>query len=167
MGTERIAKPALLLLAVACASLLFAQKKYDGPRPPQPDVPYLLHAGKLTQTEIGTAQQSETKDDTIYTVIGTASPARTPLAEPIFLFQPGKINPEKLSLYRMTPRGGQRVLQLPKNPKKRRDGPRPLNLLVTPLADGIFKVEVNEYLENGEYCLSPDGSNDVFCFAIY
>jgi hypothetical protein len=26
---------------------------------------------------------------------------------------------------------------------------------------------VNEPLENGEYCLSPEGSNAVFCFSEY
>jgi hypothetical protein len=30
-----------------------------------------------------------------------------------------------------------------------------------------LKVEVNEPLENGEYCLSPEGSNAVFCFSEY
>jgi hypothetical protein len=164
MGTRFTAAAAILFLA---AGALVAQKKYDGPRPPKPDVPFLLHAGKLTETETGVAQQSDTKDDAVYTVAGAASTARTPLAEPIFLFQSGKLNPDKLSLYRMTVKGGQRTLQFPKNPKRRRDGPRPIYLLVTPLTDGLFRIEVNEYLENGEYCLSPDGSNDVFCFTIY
>jgi hypothetical protein len=37
-------------------------------------------------------------------------------------------------------------------------------MLVTALDKGLFKLEVNEYLPNGEYCLSPDGTNQVFCF---
>jgi len=26
---------------------------------------------------------------------------------------------------------------------------------------------VNEVIDNGEYCLSPEGSNQVFCFTTY
>jgi hypothetical protein len=164
MGTRRSALAALFPLA---AGALSAQKKYDGPRPPKPDFPYLLHAGRLHETDAGVAQQSEARDDTVYTVNGAAAAARTPMAEPIFLFQAGRLNPDKLSLYRMTVKGGQRILHFPKNPRRRRDGPRPIHLTVTPIADGIFRLEVNEFLENGEYCLSPDGANDVFCFTIY
>jgi hypothetical protein len=35
------------------------------------------------------------------------------------------------------------------------------------LEPGLYRVEVNEPLEDGEYCLSPEGSNDVFCFSEY
>jgi len=28
-------------------------------------------------------------------------------------------------------------------------------------------VEANEMLENGEYSLTPSGSNQVFCFQVY
>jgi hypothetical protein len=35
------------------------------------------------------------------------------------------------------------------------------------LDDDLYWIEVNEYLENGEYCLSPQGSQAVYCFQVY
>jgi hypothetical protein len=152
------------LLCMFLAVILCAQKKYNGPRPPQPDVPYLLHAGKLIEVETSTAQESQEKGGPLYTVSGAASPTKTPVPEPIFLFRSEKTNPDRLVLYRMEVRGNNRTLQISKSKK---DSRRPLFLMVTPLASGLFKVEVNEPLANGEYCLSPEGSNQVFCFAEY
>jgi hypothetical protein len=155
---------ALLLLSAAA----LAQKKYSGPRPPKPDVPFLLHAGQLVEAETGTAKESQEKDGTVYTISGATSTARTPLPEPIFLFQADKINPDRLSLFKMEVRGGNRVLVLPPAGKRgKKDSARPLFLMVTPLTPGIFRVEVNEFIDNGEYCLSPEGSNQVFCFTTY
>jgi hypothetical protein len=152
---------------LAGATLLPAQKKYDGPRPPKPDVPFLLHAGKLTEVESLTAIDAQQKDGTLYTVPGATSPARTPVSEPIFLFQAGKLNPDKLTLFRMEPRAGNRTLLLPAPGKRKKDSPQPIFMLVTPLVAGLFRVEVNEVLADGEYCLSPEGSNQVFCFTAY
>jgi hypothetical protein len=39
--------------------------------------------------------------------------------------------------------------------------------MVNRLENGLYRVEVNEYIENGEYCLSPEGSNKSFCFTTY
>lgn len=150
---------------LVCASPLMAQSKYSGPRPPKPDLPYLLHATQLIPTEADEAVQSQDKKGTLYTIRGAASSVRTPLPEPIFLFQSEKINPDKLSCFRMTIAGGSRTLLIPDKPGK--DSPKPVYLMVTPLDRGIFKVEVNEPIERGEYCLSPDGSNTVFCFTLY
>ncbi len=157
---------ALVLLALVPA-LAQAPRKYNGPRPPKPDVPYLLHASKLIETEKSAATESKAKDGTLYTVPGAESPVKTPVPEPIFLFKAEKVNPDTLALYRMTPRGGSRTLPVPAQGRRRKDSPRPIFLLVTPLEPGLFRVEVNEPLEDGEYCLSPDGSNDVFCFSEY
>ena len=33
--------------------------------------------------------------------------------------------------------------------------------------DGLHKMEVDESLEPGEYSLSPEGSNRVFCFKVF
>jgi len=154
----------LLVLAVLPAA---AQKKYTGPRPPSPDAPFLIHAGKLLPVETGEARESQGKNETNYTVNGAASPTKTPIPEPVFLFQSDKINPERLSLYRMDAKGGQRTLSLPADPRKRKDNARPIFILVTPLENRLFKVEVNEPLDNGEYCLSPEGTNTVFCFSEY
>ncbi len=157
---------ALILLALAPAAAQ-APKKYAGPRPAKADVPYLLHATKLIEVEKNVATETKTKEGTLYTVPGAESPVKTPVPEPIFLFRAEKINPDSLALFRMTPRGGNRTLLMPEQGRRRRDGPKPVFILVTPLEPGLFRIEVNEPLEDGEYCLSPDGSNDVFCFSEY
>jgi hypothetical protein len=38
---------------------------------------------------------------------------------------------------------------------------------VTRLASDLYRIEVNESLEPGEYSLSPEGSNQVFCFEVF
>jgi len=153
---------ALLVLTALPAA---AQKKYSGPRPPKPDVPFLVHASQLIPVETQEARESRGKSETNYTVSGEASPTRTPIPEPAFLFESDKINPERLSLFKMETRGGQRTLSLPAESRKRKDNAKPIFILVTPLDNRLFKVEVNEPLDNGEYCLSPEGSNTVFCFS--
>ena len=115
--------------------------------------------------ETATARESQGKNETNYSVEGSSSPTRTPVPEPIFLFQSDKINPERLSLYRMEVKGGQRTLSIPSDPRRRKDNSRPIFILVTPLENRLFKVEVNEPLDNGEYCLSPEGADTVYCFS--
>lgn len=151
----------LLLLAVPG----FGQQ-YSGPRPPQPDLPYLVHADKLIPTEVNEAQQQSRGRQTIYTVPGAASPARTPVPEPIFLFLSEKIPPEALELYRLEVKGGNRQIVFP---ERVRDQPRPLRIVVQRLDERLYKLEVSERfgLENGPYALTPKGSNQVFCFDVY
>ena len=156
---------AVVLIAVAVPAL--AQKKYSGPRPEKSDVPFLQHGKKLIEAETGEAREAQGKGEVTYTVQGASSPTRTPIPEPVFLFQSDRINPERLSLFRMEIRGGQRSLTLATDLRKRKDKTRPIFILVSPLDNRLFKVEVNEPLENGEYCLSPEGSNTVFCFSEY
>jgi hypothetical protein len=156
-----LAALALVLAALPAA----AQKKYTGPRPPKPDALFLIQGGNLLPVETGEARESQGKNETNYAVDGAASQTKTPIPEPVFLFQSDKINPERLSLFRMETKGGQRTLSLPADPRRRKDNSRPLFILVTPLENRLFKVEVNEPLDNGEYCLSPEGTNTVFCFS--
>lgn len=151
----------LLVLALP----LVAQRGYDGPRPEKADLPYILHATTLLPTETGAATQTEEKKNTIYTVAGATSSARTPVPEPIFLFKSERLNPDRLSLYRMTVEKGNRILRFPERPGK--NSPKPVFLMVSPLEKGLFKVEVNEPIGEGEFCLSPDGENTVFCFTTY
>ena len=162
-------KPSIATLAAADLVLVAlpaaAQKKYTGPRPPSPDAPFLIHANKLLPVETATAREAQGKNETSYTVDGSASATKTPVPEPVFLFLSDKINPERLSLYRMETKSGQRTLALPTDARKKKDNARPIFILVTPLENKLFKVEVNEPLDNGEYCLSPEGSNTVFCFS--
>ncbi len=158
-------KPILALLAPFLVCACLAQEKYSGPRPPKPDVPYLMHADTLIELEAGEAREEQKKNDVTYTISGAASQARTPMAEPIFLFLSDKISPDDLELYRLDTKNGSRQVVI--NVKKRDS--RPLRLSVTKLADKLFRVEVNEGLglPNGEYSISPRGSNRVFCFQVY
>ena len=33
--------------------------------------------------------------------------------------------------------------------------------------EGVVQLRVNDGLEDGEYCLTPEGSDAVFCFTVY
>jgi|SRR5581483_7101453 len=156
---------AVLILAIpGLAGLVFAAEDYTGPRPPKADVPYLVHASNLIPTEVTEAQQEGKKDESTFVVSGTESPVRTPLAEPIFLLRSEKIHADSLELYRFEVKGGRRQLTLS---KKRSDKSGPFHLSVTKLDKDLYRVEADEPLENGEYSLSPSGSNAAFCFQIY
>lgn len=158
----------LSMLAIVCAAAYsgFAAEKYEGPRPPQADLLYLVHADNLIPTEATEAkEESGKKDETTYYVSGADSSARTPLAEPIFLLKSEKVIPDKLEMYKMDVKGSRRELVISKG--KREKGPRPLRLSVTRLEGGLYRVEASEPLENGEYSISPSDSNTVFCFEVY
>lgn len=158
----------LLLAAVTVASAQSGGKKYSGPRPPKPDMPYLLHAANLVPTEASTASEESRKDDTANVVKGSTSTARTPLAEPIFLLASEKMVPEKLELYKVNvSKAGNREVTFPKNPKKMKDAAKPIRLSVAKVDSNIYRLEATEALENGSYCLSPSGSQEVFCFDVY
>lgn len=140
-------------------------EKYSGPRPPKPDLPYLLHADNLVATETGVAK-AETRKDYEYAVLdGATSPVKTPLAEPIFIIQSDKLAVSKLAAYKLEVKNGKReVVVGHKNPK---NVSKPLHLNVTRLDDNLYRVELDQPLENGEYALSPEGSNDTFSFQVY
>ena len=154
----------LFLVPAAYAA---GQSKYSGPRPPKPDLPYLLHAANLIPAEATHAKEETRKDWQVYYIEGESSPARTPLAEPIFLIAAEKLQVEKLQLYKLEQKAGRREIAFPANSKSRKDAPQPLHLSFTRLEPGLYRVEANEMLENGEYSLTPSGSNDVFCFQVY
>ena len=162
----RIASNLAVLAVVMCAAAPAAEK-YSGPRPAKPDVPYLLHADSLVETEATQAkEQAGKKDDSQYIIPGAASPVRTPLAEPTFLLLSDKTPPDTLQLFRLEVKNGARQVTL--SPRKK-GGARPLRIMVTRLDDRLYKLEVDEGLglENGEYSFSPTGSNDAFCFEVY
>jgi hypothetical protein len=139
--------------------------KYNGPLPPQPDVLYLVHADNLIPTEVNNAKEEKKKDDTNYSIPGASSPVRTPLAEPIFILESKNIVADRIGLFKLDVKGGRREVTI----SKRRKSSHPLRLAVTPLGDNLYRIEVDENLglENGEYALSPEGSNQVFCFEVY
>lgn len=149
---------------LAGVALVWAQK-YDGPRPPKPDMVYLVHADNLIPTEVAEAKAESKKNETTYTIPGASSPARTPLAEPIFIMESDKIQPERLELYRMEVKNGHREVNM--SQKRSRTGPHALRLSVTSLDRNLYRIEASETLDNGEYSLSPTGSDQVFCFEVY
>jgi hypothetical protein len=145
------------------ASWLAAADKYTGPVPPKPDIPYLLHASNLVETEVAQAQQGKKADQ--FTISGASSPARTPLAEPIFIIDARQIQPETFELYRLDVKGGNREVSL--NGSRRRGGSHALHLAVKPLGGHLYRVEADEALDDGEYALSPSNDNRAYCFEIY
>lgn len=155
---------ALLVLGVLMPAV-YAEMPYHGPKPAKKDHPYLMLGNKLAETEESEANQREEKNRTTYTVSGASSNARTPLAEPAFLVLSEKIKPESLSLFPMRVDKGNRTITFNAKPKK--DDPRPVPLLFHQRKDGTTVIEANQYLDPGEYCLSPDGANTVFCFQVY
>ncbi len=95
-------------------------------------------------------------------VEGANSPARTPLASPVFLMLADQLSPDKLGLYRLDVKGNHREILF--GPKKQ---PRAIRLDVTRVEGNLYRIEVDESLDPGEYSLSPEGSNQVFCFQVY
>ena len=154
-----------LIAASLFAAGLFAAEKYSGPTPPKTDVPYLVHASNLIETEVADARQEDRKDNSRFSIPGATSPARTPLAEPVFLIDARQISPESLELYRLDTKGGNREISV--NSSRKRGGSHALHLAVKQLSGHLYRVEVDEPLENGQYALSPNGENRSFCFEIY
>ena len=151
------------LIALAFLGVLVAQK-YSGPRPAKPDLPFLVHADSLVETEVKEAKEEKRKDDLAYVVAGVSSSTKTPLAAPLFIFQADQIPAEKIQLYRFEVKNGHREVFFS---HKGKASARARRLNVTPLGGGLFKIDVDESLENGEYGLTPEGSNQVFCFQVY
>jgi len=154
-----------LFLFLGAALLVPAQNKYTGPRPPKPDLPYLVHADSLVATEAAEAKEETRKDDILYVVAGANSPVKTPLASPILLMQAVKLQPDRLQLYKLESKNGQREILFS---RKKKATAKALIVEVSRIAsDNLYRIEVDQTLENGEYSLTPEGSNQVFCFAVY
>jgi hypothetical protein len=157
-----------MIWRIGLAGILFlgiiTAQKYTGPRPPKPDVPFVIHADNLVETEAAEAKEEKRKDDMAYVVAGAESSAKTPLAGPIFIFQADKLSAEKLQLYRFEVKNGHREVFFS---KKGKGSTRPRRINVSAVGGGLFRIETGESLENGEYALTPDGSNQVFCFQVY
>jgi hypothetical protein len=152
-----------LPIVLLCSAPLLADK-YDGPRPPKPDLPYLIHADNLIPTESVEAKQEDRKGEVAYAIPGANSPVRTPLASPAFLILTDQLQADHLQLYRLQSKGGQREVLVR---RKNKLVARPVRLNVKRLDENLYKIEVDEILENGEYSLSPVDSNQTFCFEIY
>jgi hypothetical protein len=98
-----------IALTFVIVGSLAAADKYSGPVPPKPDIPYLLHASNLVETEVAQARQEGKKNDN-FVISGASSPARTPLAEPIFIIDARQVQPDTFELYRLNVKGGSRCI---------------------------------------------------------
>jgi len=119
--------PLILLSAWA----LGAADQYTGPRPDKPDLPYLLHADHLVPTETGEAREENRKGETVFMVPGANSSARTPLAEPILIMESRNVPADRMEMYKMEVKGGNREVTISQS--RRRGGSRPIHVVVTPL----------------------------------
>ena len=154
----------LAVLAMAAVAA-FAQK-YAGPMPEKADLLYIVQADNLIPTEAATAQEQKgKKEEIVYWVAGAASPARTPLASPIFLLKAKDLSPEKLQLFKLDVKNGRREILFRSG--KRAKNPEPVRVDIKRLGEGLVRIEVSESLSNGQYSFTPEGSNDVFCFEVY
>jgi hypothetical protein len=153
-----------LIFVIALAALA---QKYSGPVPEKDDLPYIVQADSLIPTEAATAkaQKGKKKDETLYTIDRAASSARTPLASPIFLIKVKDLVPEKLELYKLDVKNGHREITIPTGKHSR--GPEPLRMDVKKVGESLVRLEVAVSLPNGQYSISPQGSDDVFCFEVF
>ncbi len=157
----RFAIPFAMLLSLALGA-----DTYTGPRPPKPDIPYLVHASNLVPTEAAQArEEQQKKDETTYVIDGASSSARTPLSEPIFLIETDKVSPDHLELFGLEVKNGHREITI--SQKRRKESPRQYRTLVTRVAERLYRIEASEMLEPGQYSLSPSDSNQAFCFEVY
>ncbi len=160
--TRRVFLAALPVSAIAVAS---AQDEYSGPRPAKKDVPYLLEADKLVETEVQQAKQSKSKEGQVLSVPGATSTARTPLPEPIFLLLSDKISADQLELYRFEVKDGRREVVIGKH--KSDDEQDEFHLTVRKLDGALCRIEAAEMLDPGEYALAPEDGDTAFCFTVY
>jgi hypothetical protein len=149
-----------ILPLIAFAAVAQAPK-YSGPVPPSSDLPFLKHASNLLPAEAVEVKEEKRKDDTVYLVAGESSPSKTPLELPVFLIRAEKLNPLKLQMVRLQAADGHREISAT---AKKNAGP--IHVIVTRVAEGLFRLEATDSLENGEYMLSVEGTSQAFCFAI-
>jgi len=153
----------VLLSAALLTAQSTAKRKSGLPDPPKSDVPYIIHADLLVETEVGEAKEETRRDEQFYVIAGAASPVKTPLAGPEFLFQSQEIAPDKLRLYKLDVRGGRRELLAM---RRKKPVAKDIRVSVFRVRENLFRIRVYDSLAPGEYSLSPDGSNAIFCFAV-
>ena len=122
--------PVFALCALLPLAAIPQQAVPDQPKVPQPEPPpaarFTVQANEVILPVTVTddkgrfvsnleAKTQKKKDDTLYIVDGANSPAKTPLAAPILLFENGKINPENLQLFQMESKDGHREFVVQKN----------------------------------------------------
>jgi hypothetical protein len=137
------------------------------PEPPKPDVPYLVMADDLVSTEALTAHseshnEGKKNQESTYWIPGEHSSAKTPLASPIFAFKKKDLDLERFEVYPFTLKNGRREVTF----SSKKDTVR-YTLTITKVGEDLYRMEVNESLPAGEYAITPNGSDQVFCFAVF
>jgi hypothetical protein len=154
-----------LLPLLLLAGVLLRADEPSFPTPPKTDLPYLLQASQLVPTDAGEAQEQpagKKKDETTYTLPGEHAKARTPLTSPIFLLKQDSLDVQRLEVYGFEVKDGHREVTFSK-----RKAVQAFTLTIKKVDEGLYRMEVNESLTPGEYAITPSGSNQVFCFAVY
>jgi len=159
-----IALFAFVLALGAAAAFADETNELGLPNPEKPDVPYLIHANNLVETEVSEAHEEVDGKKLSYWIEGASSPVKTPLASPQFLYRAGQITPDRLQLYRFEPNKGRREILLRKKKKMLAE---PIFLSIFTAGEGLYKLRTDQVLPAGEYCLTPTGANSVFCFEVY
>lgn len=156
-----------LAAAVVLAALPAAGQEKNRlglPNPPKPDRPYLIHGGSLIEVEPLEANEEEKKNELRFWAPGATSNARTPLAGPEFLFEWVEIDPAAFQLYGFEVVNGRREILYR---KKKKIVARPYFLDIERIDGKVVRIRVNGSLPPGEYGLTPQGRNDVFCFTVF
>lgn len=167
-GMARLAR--LFTIAILFATLLAAGQEYAGPPPPRKDTPYLVQADNLIETEVSTARKHTARQEVTYIIPGDRSKARTPVASPILIVEtenPPSVSgwdAEALRLFRLQVKNGHREIGFD---YKGKSGTVPLRADIMRISTNLYRIEVVDGLVPGEYALSPDGSNQVFCFEVF
>ena len=151
-------------LLLFLTSLAVFGQKYTGPQPEKADLPYLIHADVLVPTDATEAREETRKDDIIYVIDGATSSAATPLASPAFLIRADQLAPDKLEVYKVESKNGRREILFS---HKKKQVARPVRCTASRVGDDLYKLEVDESLGAGEYSITPNGSNQVFCFRVF
>ena len=152
------------LLLIALSASAAETNKLGLPNPPKADVPYIIHATSLLETEVAEAVVQEDKKEMRYFVTGVESGTKTPLAAPEFLFRSESIDARLLQLHAFEKVNGRREILVK---KKKKTVARPIVMDLFPVEDGLTRMRVDGSLPAGEYCLTPEGSDAVFCFSVF
>lgn len=84
--------------------------------------------------------------------------------QPLLVIDADSMDATKLQLFRLEVKNGHREITFK---KKGKGDAMPLNIEVAKVRGTLFQIRVLDSLDPGEYSLSPDGSNDAFCFEVF
>ena len=105
-----------------------------------PTSPTCCYANKLVETEtVEARQQAGKKDSMVFTIAGASSPAKTPMAEPIFLIDADKLNVNAFELYKLDVKGGNREITTATG-RRGKGGARPLKLTIQRVAEHLYSA---------------------------